>query len=97
LGLKRGSIVRHPKHGVTLVGGLRKAESACIAWKTASGYARTRSRRICRFWLIRPRGHGSSPCLKAGVSAATNSDEYGQIILVPVADGLVATSSLILR
>src|SRR5208337_2447422 len=58
-----------------LSAGPRKDESVSITWKTVSGCAKTRNRRMSNFWPIQPGGRGSSPCLKAGVSAAMKFDE----------------------
>ncbi|MGO9814057.1 MAG: hypothetical protein ACLP53_25270, partial [Isosphaeraceae bacterium] len=54
---------------------LRKDESVSIAWKTVNDCVKTQNRRMSNFWPIQPGGRGSSPCLKAGVSAAKKFDE----------------------
>ena len=54
---------------------LRKDESVSIAWKTVNDCVKTQNRRRSNFWPIQPGGRGSSPCLKAGVSAAKKFDE----------------------
>ena len=62
-----------------LSAGPLKDESVSITWKTVSGCAKTRNRRMSNFWPIQPGGRGSSPCLKAGVSAAKEFDESRDI------------------
>jgi len=61
LGFKRGSIVRHPKHGVCFVGGASEGGVSLHRIVDGQGCARTPSRRTFDFWPIRPGGRGCCP------------------------------------